>query len=361
MLPTNQWAVLIYFAGNNDLEPFLSKQFELIQNAEICPNLNVAIQFGKPRRDDNSAEWGGARRYISKNGAMVLTECLGYVNMGRQQTFIEFLLWGYSQFATDHVILIMSGHSAGFVGLMMDVSEKTLDLISIKEFAQALSYFHAQTGSNIDILLFDTCYMNLVEVWYEIAISAGHPVDFLILDAENPPIGGLPCYEIINLLVNDTSNRLMVKKSIRKIVQSINNKYAGQVDLFAISLAPEHFIVLKELMNELTILALDNNLMNRLPSIYCKPSALIRLLDLVNQIDMIFSKADTCCRQIENVLEKIVEYPAFNKLVKNHSIGPYIYLPNNPAQYLKFQMYYDILSFASNNKWLEVLKRAGCP
>lgn len=356
MSPAKQWTVLLYFAGNNDLEPFLSGQFELIQNAEICPAINVVVQIAKPWRSDDSSGRGGTRRYISQNGKIVFADCLGYVNMGKQQTFIEFLLWGCSQFPVDHIMLIMSGHSAGFVGMMMDVSAETFDLIGIQEFTQALSYFRAQTGKKIDILLFDTCYMNLVEVWFEIAIAEGHPVKFLILPEENPPIQGLPCCEIINLLVSGKSDNFIVEDSIRNIVQSINSKYTGEMDICAIMLTPEHFTLLKEAINKLMILVMDNKLLDRLPGLFCKSSALIRIQDVAGQINAVFAKADTCCKTIENILSKIVVYPVFDKNIKNYKAGPYIYLPNNPAQYLKFQTYYDVLSFASNNKWLEVLR-----
>lgn len=359
---TNQWTVLFYLAGKNDLECDLYRQFQGIQNLVVPDNINIVIQFGKGPKDntitqDGSEQWDGARRYISNNGSLVLIESLGDLNMGKTESFIEFLFWGYSQFAADHLMLIMSGHSAGFVGIMMECHNDNLDLISIQDFAQALANFQKQTGKNIDILLFDTCYMNMVEIWYELAVTAGKSVEYLIVPQENPPLQGLPCQDMINLLIGNQQASRIVKESVKNIVLSINRKFSCDNAIFAVSLAQEYFVALKELIDSLAMLELDSNVLFELPGVYSKPSALISLPDLLDQWNVGIAKADACCKGLKNTLDQIVLYPKLSNFERNKNVGPCIYLPNDQAQYYKFQSYYDKLSFASNNRWLKVLQR----
>ncbi|MEN6386452.1 MAG: clostripain-related cysteine peptidase [Phycisphaerales bacterium] len=353
MATIDQWTVLLYIAGNNDLEETLAEQFKVLQNIRIPPNINVAAQFGRKVQENNAAQ-RDSRRYISKNGWLALSDSLGCANMGKATSFIEFLLWGYSQFTANRLMLVMCGHSAGFAGIMMDCGREIIDLISIREFVQALSSFYTQTQKSIDIMVFDTCYMNLVEIWYELAL-AGHCVKYLIVPQENPPMQGLPWHALINLLISNEASKYSVKTSVKNIVQSINLKFPLDTALFAISLAPEIFIVLKALINNLAILILDNKLLKKLPGLSAKPSALISLQDLIKQADANLVKANACCKGIENVLSEFVFYPGLNEFIQNRKMGPSIYLPNHFTQYMRFQPYYDTLSFASNNSWIDLL------
>ncbi|MBU2701278.1 hypothetical protein Ga0466249_002392 [Sporomusaceae bacterium BoRhaA] len=351
-----KWTVLLYFAGNNDLAPELSRQLQLIQNVEIPEDIHIGIQFGKAPKEDDSDDWGGVRRYISKNGALVLTDAFTYINMGKPLSFIEFLMWGYTQFDTERLMLVMSGHSAGFAGIMMEYYRETLDLISIQDFTQGLAYFHQQTGKNIDILLFDTCYMNTIEVWYELALTSGHPIEYLLLP-QNSPIEGLPCHALIDLLTKNEKENFSVEDTAKNITLSFSQKFSNDYAVFAVSLDKAHFLTLKELINSLANLMIDNNLFDRLPSLYAKPSALISLYDLVRQLKACFSAENACCSELENILAQLVLSPKLSEFQQHRNIGPCLYLPNDPAQYFKFQTYYDELAFARNNRWLEVLRR----
>jgi len=83
---TNDWIVLIYGDGNNDLEPEIYNQFIKLENINQKNNIKIYAQIGRASSsivncfrdsyENNHKTWNGVRRYEIKSGNYTLIENL---------------------------------------------------------------------------------------------------------------------------------------------------------------------------------------------------------------------------------------------------------------------------------------------
>ncbi|MPM17178.1 hypothetical protein SDC9_63566 [bioreactor metagenome] len=105
------------------------------------------------------------------------------------------------KFDAAHYMLILSGHSCEYIGVLSDYSGATPCILGIPELALALEYIKKTAGKIIDILLLDTCYANNIELLYELALS-GPAVKTLLTHRETAPAEGLSYRELFEAMDN---------------------------------------------------------------------------------------------------------------------------------------------------------------
>lgn len=367
MMEGKTWTVLIYAAGNNDLEETIYRQFQLIREVNFSDDINVVIQLGRLSQQESinsdnisSEKWGGSRCYVIKNKEAFLLRDLGNINMADPISLLDFLIWGSSRFPSEHLMVIMSGHSLGFLGFMLDCFEKGISLMSIQGFTKALSLFHQESNKEIDILLLDTCFMNLIEVWYEIAIISEYAVKYIMLSQGNPPCEGLPWPMIINELKANDGNIGKMENLVVDMIMSINKRSGKDGAIFAICLIKEYFVKMKIMIDQLAGIILEGGkeTKDRLldPCFYQKNSEFISFQIMLDQFNKSSKKLTELSIEILKILSSTVLYPTLNEIDKELNLGPSIYLPNDPRQYFQYQDSYDRMLFCSDNRWLKVLQ-----
>lgn len=363
----NTWTVLIYAAGNNDLEPELYRAFQLLKNTDIPEDINVLVQFARSPKGIFMSKasfvyekWDGTRRYLIKNKTAILLDDLGNVKMSKPETLFDFLIWGINSFPADHLMLIMSGHSI-LAGLMAEENpQQDISIMSIPGMMRALSDAQEKSGRKIDILLLDTCFMNMVEVCYEIALSPGHPVKYLILAQGNAPRQGLPCHFMIEQLKVDEHHKLKPDTALNNMVMSVNSNYSTDSTVFAVSLAEDHFLKLKELADKLAAFILQRvfNLSDILADCYSgqEECSVITLLYLLDRLNLIFPEIHIYKSEVFELLDKLVLYPALSQIDWETKLGPSILLPLDIQEYFQIKGLYDQLLFNLHNRWSKVLQ-----
>lgn len=120
----------------------------------------------------------------------------GRLNMADPQTLHEFLLWGLSESQGDHVLLVLAGHGTGLFGALTDYAHGAPQIMGIPGTVEALSRAQRETGVQIDILLSDTCFMNLVEGVFEMAVASPPATSLLVVPVDSAPAAGLP-YDLV--------------------------------------------------------------------------------------------------------------------------------------------------------------------
>ena len=203
----NDWTVLIYAAGNNDLEYYIYQQFQSIKNSIDTENINVIVQISrvpKAEYQDNSTkdineDWNGTRRYVIRNKTSVLVDDLGEINMARPNTLLDFLIWGISTFPSRKIMLILSGHGAGFVGIMKENTDKGATIMGIQGFSKVLAIFQKTTKRKIEIILFDTCFMDTIEILHEIALKSNGAAVYAMIPKNDSLVQGLSYTRILDI------------------------------------------------------------------------------------------------------------------------------------------------------------------
>jgi hypothetical protein len=215
-----KWTVMIWMAGDNDLESFGDRDLAEMKRVGSTDAINVAVQFDS-MRDDRT------RRYYVREGGRPgddVVEELGETNTGDPAVATDFFRWAIERYPSDRLLGVIWNHGSGIDetdvyarggargvperGLVRaalsgrhrralfsstvtqatqdraiaydDTSRDFLDNIELGgELSRAmlaikrvLADVKKQTGRVLDVLGFDACLMNMIEVAYQLKGNA---------------------------------------------------------------------------------------------------------------------------------------------------------------------------------------------
>ncbi|MDR7871350.1 MAG: clostripain-related cysteine peptidase [Tissierellaceae bacterium] len=359
------WTVLIYANGNNELEPEVYGRFTELINQDINHKYNIIVQIGRADLDlvkslrfntliYTKQQWSGVRRYKIDNKKALLLEDMGKANMADPSSLVDFVSWGINTHPDSRIMVIISGHGAGFVGVMTDYTKETPYMMDSTGLTRSLYKIKNNTKKSIDCLVLDACFMNMVEVWNEIALITNKPVKYLLTPSRNIELKGL---SYINIIKN-IGSKLTLHKSLVDTTKSINASHAKE-KLLLVKMSGRFFNKLKKEINYISEFIVQKNISLRmLLDKWCltKPvEPLISILDLIKIINDEYPRDWRRKKPIEKILNNIIVHPSISTLHHRLNIGPCLYLPLHPRQYLELRYYYEILSFSKNNSWIKVI------
>jgi len=363
------WTVLIYAAGNNDLEAYIYDSLQRLSETVGLDDINIIMQISQSSPGEmvvgdatvRDEQWHGTRLYVIKERSAILVGDLGELDMAEPKTLLNFLIWGATRFPARRLMLIMSGHSAGFVGMMKDHSGENAAFMGIPGFAKALGLFQQSLKRKIDILLFDTCFMDMVETWHEITVTSRSAVKFAILPQNNPPMQGLPYHLMIKQLQPDKDD-VNLPRLLGEIVTAFNRECRGKSQVFAINISEEYFIELKNLTDRLAelLLATDIDLQQLLQDWILKHDKqdFISLFYFLDQLDTSYPYLKDCNQEMREVLDAILLCPSSRKMDLQQNVGLKIYIPSSAHIYHKFKDVYQQMLFTHDNKWAMLLQES---
>ncbi|MDP3113840.1 MAG: clostripain-related cysteine peptidase [Candidatus Cloacimonadaceae bacterium] len=220
-LAAETWTVLIYMAADNNLWQNGMQDINDMESVPISSNLNLIVQA------DFSAfsALPGTRRYrIQQDSSPQITSPvlgnLGTVNSADPLVLKEFIRWGFSQYPSRRKMLVIWSHADSWFKndntkwICTDDDAEALMSVANGDLDSAFSGM-----PKLDILLFDACSMQSLEVLAEVKDKA----DYVIASAELVPVQGFPYQTMIPLF--------HVSSSIREIVESIPNEYLASYDI----------------------------------------------------------------------------------------------------------------------------------
>ena len=250
--------------------------------------------------------------------------------MAHPKVLYDFLEWGIKSYPAEKYILIMGGHSFQYFGIMTDYSGKLPYIMGIPELAKALNLVRKNTGNSLDILVLDTCYMNMVEILYELAKEKNHFVKNVLTYIEYGAIEGLPLSKLINIIIENIDVK-EINKLLTRIIDELN------LDLVAFHLNRKKLEKIKRQTNTLAAILLNQQ------------NKIINLTDIWMNRD-----GDTFwVKDIDNLKKDINELIIYSKRVTNHESNLLDIAHKKTTN--KLAAYYTRLSFAKDNKWTKFL------
>ena len=192
-----QWTVLVYMNGDNDLSPYTFIDIDEMEKVGSSANVDIIVQ-------QDTIESNGSRRYhIVKekkfNPAISspILATLSEQDSGKQETIIDFLDFGVTNFPSRNYMVVVWSHGAGYPGgISFDYTSASQ--LTITELQGALTYLqdvHLE-GRRVAIYASDACLMQSLEVIYQLRQQAR----FIIGSANRIREGGFPYREIISFL-----------------------------------------------------------------------------------------------------------------------------------------------------------------
>ena len=109
-MATKKWTILVYLGGDNNLDEDGAR--DLAEMAKVGSNkdINIVAQF------DRAGTVGTQRFYITKGGGYPKDsiENLGETNTGDPRVLIDFLKWGITTYPAEHYMAVLWNHGSGW-------------------------------------------------------------------------------------------------------------------------------------------------------------------------------------------------------------------------------------------------------
>jgi len=228
--PKKAWTMLVFMAGDNDLEAFAHLDLAEMDSLPSDEHLHVVVQF------DSRAKATYRFRFFP-GGHEKVGQPLGEVNTGDPASLTGFVTWGKKHFPAAQTALVIWNHGTGLRDLPPDFDYSRLrsgeaetvqallrrtlfnptlaklaqtrhqlrgvaidatdrDYLDNQELQKALSDIPGE-GPRIDLLGFDACLMNVVEIGYQLRSLAR----FMVGSQETEPGAGWPYNQVLTALV----------------------------------------------------------------------------------------------------------------------------------------------------------------
>ena len=214
-----KWTVMVWMAGDNDLEEFGDKDIAEMKRVGSNDDINVVVQLDS-MRDDNT------RRYFVRSGGKPhedVVQELGETNTGDPVVATDFFRWAIERYPADRLLGVIWNHGAGIDdtdiyrsaarggngargaaagnGARASLARRALsgrhrralfqttvaqathdraiafddtskDFLDNVELKKVLAEVKRQTGREIDVLGFDACLMSMFEIAYQLKGTA---------------------------------------------------------------------------------------------------------------------------------------------------------------------------------------------
>jgi len=325
-----KWTVLIYADGNNEMEEVIYNSIISCCNSRCNEDINLIVEvglLGNSNIKDKKIQFG-VKIYNLTSKSPILLKDLGKANMGDPNTLYDFINYGISNFPAEHYMLVLSGHGADFIGGMTDLSLDKNYIMGIPEMIRAIGLGCKTSETAIDILLCDMCFMNSLEVLYEISQFYQYIKTFITY-TNFAPYDGLD-YKQLMKIINKTSNIQDVTLYTTKLINEISFNLIGyRIDKDILNSIKENFNKLAHSY----LLDKNNN---------------INPLELIKNINSNSTLSESI-KTINNKIESLI----INCKPRFYGINSSINITHEDMD--KLVSFYYKLAFAKNNYWTNLL------
>jgi probable HAF family extracellular repeat protein len=172
LLTPNQWTLMFYLAGDNDLA---SSYFSIFNHLESVANTHgVTILVLWDNLLFNDSGYYKIQYDTNPGSTASYTDGENYwpqgeVNMDLSATLSDFIVWGIQNFPAEYYALTLDDHGSGLGGGLCDGSGTLacLSKMNLVEMKLALELASASTGEKLDVLYMAMCLMGMVEDGYQ--------------------------------------------------------------------------------------------------------------------------------------------------------------------------------------------------
>ncbi len=245
-----KWTVMVYMAADNNLESAAIGDYEEMIQVSSTDSVRIVVQldrhprFDSPYYTNNYDSWDDCKRFLVQEGSTPIPanadESLGEVNMANPDVLKDFIVWCSTAYAADNYALILWNHGGGWrsrtsrSGPQYDVCQDDTsdgDILYNHEVREAI--VASGIGSNLKLVGFDACQMQMLETIYELRGLT----DIVVGSEENEPGPGWPYTDILDYLVGHPTSTAQDWGTA--IVDSYGMYYSSNPCCFNGSYAPD--------------------------------------------------------------------------------------------------------------------------
>lgn len=164
----SKWTILLYIAGDNDLEPWVVEDIEtelgLVGSNDDIQLVALADRI--PGYDQSGGNWTDTHLFHIKKDQLATEPMaeLGELNFGEAETLSDFILWGKAQFPAERYALVFWDHGWGWRPSQTMLDYTNRDALDQEEIRDAL-----ELAGPVDLIAWDACMMATLEVQSTVA------------------------------------------------------------------------------------------------------------------------------------------------------------------------------------------------
>lgn len=189
------WTFLVFVNADNNLDSAGVDDLAEMQKVGSDDRMNVVVQLDR---------WHGpANRYFVRKGAADVVASMGEVDMGDWHQLVEFARWGMATYPARRYALVVWNHGSGWDkrrGILdprgISYDDTNDNHITTPQLESAVAEIAGIIGRPLDVLGFDACLMNMVEVAYQVRRSVG----VIVGSEETEPGDGWPYDRLLGKL-----------------------------------------------------------------------------------------------------------------------------------------------------------------
>lgn len=250
------WLFLIYMAGDNDLEEWVTKDLNELERIGSGSGIHVVVQADRAEGGDRSdGDWTSTRRYYveadsdeDQVGSTMVAD-LGELDMADPETLSDFLRWARETYPAQRVFLSMWSHGDSWKlrsnnaaaaaaaappppYIITDDASGGSMSIAEGELVSGLQD-HLDAWGPLDIIAFDACLMGSWEVAHALQDHAA----FMTASEEGVGMNGYAYDRILSHIREDPEAELegIVAEIARSTVEDNNEYTHSAIDLSKIS------------------------------------------------------------------------------------------------------------------------------
>ncbi len=225
------WTVLVYLDADNDLESAGIHNFNQMEVVGSTQDVHVIVQMDRrDGSDPNNEPWTDTRRYLITrdtdtsvmHSVRLDTPPLGERNMGSGATLRSFVIWGKTNFPADHYLLVIWDHGSGWEMRSMSVTPEYKYVAADDTSASEMNITDipgALAGLKVDVIAFDACYMQQLEVAYELRNCAS----YMVASTATEPSPGYDYSRVLAHISDDTDPEQLSRIIVQQYAMEYSN------------------------------------------------------------------------------------------------------------------------------------------
>lgn len=204
----SKWTVLVFLNASNDLYPYAKPNINQMEKVAYNPDVRFVVQWKESKLIGSDVDFDSTRRYLVKSDSTsaikseVVQDLGAHVDMGDVNTLRDFIAWGKENYPADRYVVVLWNHGNGWQRGLRAVPPPTRGISYDFEFDSSIDAWHlpqALEGQSIDILSFDACLMQMLEIASEVK----NDVQYIAASEDNTPGPGYPYDRVFKIFADN--------------------------------------------------------------------------------------------------------------------------------------------------------------
>ncbi|MDN5280233.1 MAG: hypothetical protein PWR01_4198 [Clostridiales bacterium] len=350
-----EWTFMVFLNADNNLDSFgVDDLNEMSLGGGSNEYRNIICLLDR--------EHGPATlNYVKKDGFEVIKN-MGELDMGDYKEFVKFVVETAKAYPAKHYAAIFWNHGSGWKdangeiikGISYDDSSN--NHITTAQLTVATREIKAALGRNLDVLGFDACLMQMIEVAYAVKDN----VDYLIASEETEPGEGW-CYDDIGRAFKKGMTPAQLSSMIvKEYAASYSGGSAGSSSTTQSALDCSKIDNLADAINGLCKASLSadysaqfKTALNSVQKFYYRTNIDLGHFVKLTKLTVKDEAYQTAASKLEKALKELIIENGLSGYNTKNATGLAIYFPTSSYS---FSSQYQDLAFAQETMWEQMVK-----